>query len=105
MKLRQQKKLPIGKITDEFMQSDEDGHLQNVLAKEENFRQLEECLEQLADKQRQVIELFYLKEKCYNEISAETGIEWNSVRSYIQNGRRNLKNCMEAQQKKTLSNE
>jgi RNA polymerase sigma-70 factor (ECF subfamily) len=105
MKLRQQKKLPVGKIPEEFMQSDENGHLQNVLAREENFRQLEECLEQLTDKQRQVIELFYLKEKCYNEISAETGIEWNSVRSYIQNGRRNLKNCMEAQQKKTLSNE
>ena len=62
-------------------------------------------MEQLADKQRNVIELFYLQGKCYNEISAATGIEWNSVRSYIQNGRRNLKICMEAQQKMKLSNE
>ncbi len=103
MKLRQDKKLPTDKIPEEFMQSDENGHLQDVLDREENFRQLDHCLQQLTHQQRQVIELFYLKGKCYNEICAETDIEWNNVRSYIQNGRRNLKNCMEAQQKKTVS--
>jgi RNA polymerase sigma-70 factor (ECF subfamily) len=103
MKLRQQKKMPVGKIPEEFMQSEEDGHLKDVLDREEHFRQLDHCMEQLADNQRKVIELFYLQGKCYNEISAETGIEWNSVRSYIQNGRRNLKNCMEAEQKKIVS--
>jgi RNA polymerase sigma-70 factor (ECF subfamily) len=103
MKLRQQKKMPVGKIPEEFMQSEEDGHLKDVLDREEHFRQLDHCMEQLADNQRKVIELFYLQGKCYNEISAETGIEWNSVRSYIQNGRRNLKICMEAEQKKIVS--
>jgi RNA polymerase sigma-70 factor (ECF subfamily) len=39
--------------------------------------------------------LFYLQGKCYNQVAAETGIEWNKIRSHIQNGRRNLKICME----------
>jgi DNA-directed RNA polymerase specialized sigma24 family protein len=43
--------------------------------------------------------------KCYNEISVDTGIEWNKVRSYIQNGRRNLKLCIEKQKAKSLIKE
>ena len=39
--------------------------------------------------------MFYLENKCYNEIVEQTGMEWNKVRSLIQNGRRNLKICMD----------
>jgi len=39
--------------------------------------------------------MFYYENKCYNEITENTGLDWNKVRSLIQNGRRNLKNCME----------
>jgi RNA polymerase sigma-70 factor (ECF subfamily) len=49
----------------------------------------------LPDEQKQSIQLFYLENKCYNEIVEQTGFEWNKVRSLIQNGRRNLKICME----------
>jgi RNA polymerase sigma-70 factor (ECF subfamily) len=105
MKLRQQKKLPTTKMEDGFMQSEADEHLKDVLDREEHFRQLDECMEQLVDGQRKVIELFYLQGKCYNEISAETGLEWSSVRSFIQNGRRNLKLCMEGQKRKISANE
>lgn len=105
MKLRQQKKQPVTKLSDSFMQSGEDGHLEEVLAREENLRQLEDCLQQLGDGQRNVIELFYLQGKCYKEISEDTGIDWNSVRSSIQNGRRNLKICMEAAKQQIQSNE
>jgi RNA polymerase sigma-70 factor (ECF subfamily) len=42
-----------------------------------------------------MIKLFYLEGKCYNEIVEITGRDWNQVRSAIQNGRRNLKLCME----------
>jgi RNA polymerase sigma-70 factor (ECF subfamily) len=55
---------------------------------------LEECINQLTPEQKQSIELFYLKQKCYNEIAIITGFDWNKVRSYIQNGKRNLKICM-----------
>lgn len=105
MKLRQQKKMPTQKMGEEFMQTEEDGHLKDVLNREEHFRQLESCMEQLAENQRKVIELFYLQGKCYNEIAAETGIEWSKVRSFIQNGRRNLKMCIENQKKQTMANE
>ena len=99
MRLRSVKRTPVMKMKEEFMQSEENGHLEDVMLREENFKKLEYCMGQLATDQRQVIELFYLQGKCYNEISAETGIEWNSVRSYIQNGRRNLKLCIERQTK------
>lgn len=102
MRLRSEKKQMVVKLDAELMQSEETLHLNGVLEKEENFRQLEYCLGQLADDQRKVIELFYLEGKCYNEIMETTGIEWNKVRSYIQNGRRNLKLCMEKQQAKSL---
>lgn len=102
MRLRAEKKTGTAKINDELMQSEEAGHLQDVLDREENFKQLEYCMSQLAGDQRIVIELFYLQGKCYNEITMETGLEWNTVRSFIQNGRRNLKICMEKQAVKTI---
>lgn len=97
MRLRQDKKMPIIHIDSAFMQSEENLHLNGALEKEENLNQLTYCLGQLAIQQRRVIELFYLKGKCYNEIAENTGIEWNKVRSLIQNGRRNLKLCMDKQ--------
>jgi RNA polymerase sigma-70 factor (ECF subfamily) len=59
--------------------------------------QLDFCLGQLNKDQRLVLELFYLQNKCYKEIVEKTGIEWNAVRSFIQNGKRNLKICMDQQ--------
>ena len=65
------------------------------MEKEENFDQLERCMEALPDEQKRCIDLFFRQDKCYNEIVAITGYEWNKIRSYIQNGKRNLKICME----------
>ncbi len=65
------------------------------LDKEMQLTMMQYCIEQLSGDQKQVIQLFYLKEKSYQEISAETETDINKIRSYIQNGRRNLKNCME----------
>lgn len=56
---------------------------------------LRECLEKLKREQKVCIELFYYKEKCYQEISDEMNIPLNKVKSYIQNGKRNLKICLE----------
>jgi RNA polymerase sigma-70 factor (ECF subfamily) len=78
------------------MQSDAEIHLSaELLEKEESFEKLGKCLETLPVEQKESVQLFYLMKKCYKEISDLTGLEWNMVRSYIQNGRRNLKNCME----------
>jgi RNA polymerase sigma factor (sigma-70 family) len=94
MKLRKQKNTTVN-IDMSFMQSEENVHLDGELEKEENFKQMQYCLEQLNHEQKQVIELFYLNNKCYKEIAELTTIEINKVRSFIQNGRRNLKICME----------
>lgn len=56
---------------------------------------LKDCMDQLSNEQKRCIELFYLKEKCYKEIVMVTHFELKKVKSYIQNGKRNLKNCME----------
>lgn len=53
------------------------------------------CLEQLPDVQRISVELFFYKEQSYADIVIETGYQLKSVKSYIQNGKRNLKNCIE----------
>jgi len=39
--------------------------------------------------------LFFLEQKCYQEVAELTGYSLKDVKSYIQNGKRNLKNCME----------
>jgi len=95
MQLRTPKNLKIVEINPALMQNDENVHLNGVLEKEENFKKLEYCLGTLTEDQRTAIQLFYLEEKCYNEIVEITGQEWNQVRSFIQNGRRNLKNCID----------
>jgi RNA polymerase sigma-70 factor (ECF subfamily) len=97
MRLRSEKKSSVVHIDMSLVQSEDNWHLQDVMEKEATFRQLEYCMGQLGEEQKKVIELFYLESKCYNEIAALTGLEWNQVRSFIQNGRRNLKLCMEKQ--------
>ena len=57
---------------------------------------LEDCLKQLKDLQKKCIDLFYLKEKSYLQISSELHVTLNAVKSHIQNGKRNLKICLEA---------
>lgn len=95
MELRKNKKGKIIPIPEEFMQSEESGHLNGSKQKETELQVLEKCIETLQGEQHQAVTLFYLQQKSYNEIADSTGIEWNKVRSLIQNGRRNLKICME----------
>ena len=95
MQLRTPKNLKTVALPPLLMQNEEDVHLNGVMEKEENFQKLEKCIASLSDEQRTMIKLFYLDGKCYNEIVEITGLEWNHVRSSIQNGRRNLKLCME----------
>jgi RNA polymerase sigma-70 factor (ECF subfamily) len=105
MRIRSGKKHLTVNIDADLMHSEDPVHLNGVLEREENLAQLEYCMGELAAEQRQVIALFYMEGKCYNEISVDTGIEWNKVRSYIQNGRRNLKLCIEKQKAKSLIKE
>jgi RNA polymerase sigma factor (sigma-70 family) len=73
------------------MESTYDLHLLNGDEKEIQLNSLQAGIEQLNEGQKICIELFYLKEKCYQEIADITGFTLNQVKSHIQNGKRNLK--------------
>jgi RNA polymerase sigma-70 factor, ECF subfamily len=64
---------------------------------EDMHKALNECLEKLKKEQKQCIQLFYYKELCYQEISDSLNLPLGKVKSYIQNGKRNLKICLEKQ--------
>ncbi|HEU4716408.1 MAG TPA: sigma-70 family RNA polymerase sigma factor [Bacteroidia bacterium] len=62
-----------------------------ALRLEEQLEKLREALLRLSEEQKKCIELFYFKEKSYKEVSELTGFSVNEVKSYLQNGKRNLK--------------
>ncbi len=93
MQLRAAKKMPTGSI-DDFMELPDALH-QDTEDKEKQLTTLERCMEKLPETQKQSVNLFFMKEKCYKEITELTGYTLNDVKSYIQNGKRNLKICME----------
>ncbi len=70
---------------------DETTHSQEQLEKETSLTQMHEALAELKAEQRLVIELFYLKKQSYQQIMERTGFNFMQVKSYIQNGKRNLK--------------
>jgi RNA polymerase sigma-70 factor (ECF subfamily) len=91
---QRKKKLPGLEIEQEFMESEVDLH---PLDREERSmeQELRECMEQLKKEQRECIEMFYYQKLCYHEISQKLRIEEKKVKSYLQNGKRNLKICLE----------
>lgn len=104
MQLRTPKHLKTVELDHSLMQSEDETHLNGIWQKEDEFKKLGKCLQVLSAEQKQSVELFYLQDKCYKEIADITGMDWNKVRSLIQNGRRNLKKCMELEQR-TMNNE
>ncbi|MGZ3864073.1 MAG: RNA polymerase sigma factor [Bacteroidia bacterium] len=76
------------------MENNEEEH-HNANKREQEYALLEQALTGLSDEQRVCIELFYLKDKSYVQITEITGHDLNKVKSYIQNGKRNLKIMLE----------
>lgn len=95
MQLRSAKRIKINELDPDRMQLSEETHLNGAWDKEGQLNGLSKCLETLSPEQKTTIELFYLQNKSYKEIETITGLDGNRVRSHIQNGRRNLKICME----------
>lgn len=56
---------------------------------------LKDCLHKLKAEQKRCINLFYFENKSYREVSTELKLEEKRVKSFIQNGKRNLKICLE----------
>lgn len=91
MTLRSNKHLikSVEEFPDHTMEYDDTMHPKQE--KEILFEKLELALTELSDDQRKCIEMFYLQKKTYNEIMTETGFNFMQVKSFIQNGKRNLK--------------
>ncbi len=105
MQLRKAKKNLTVSYEPEFMQS-VDQRRHSIELETENGRttQLEACMNRLAPLQKRCVQLFYLEGKSYKEIAEEEGHSLGSVRSYIQNGRRNLRICMEELENERINN-
>lgn len=84
------------KINGVFMETQADVHL---ITEEDQLNDdlgaLEECINELKSAQQKCVRSFYLEEKSYLDIARETAYKLSRVKSYIQNGKRNLKICLE----------
>lgn len=81
-----------------IMESDEFLHLLcEEESPEEQIKALHRCLKKLPEEQRNAISRFFLEEMSYADIAMQTGFTLNNVKSYIQNGKRNLKICIKKQ--------
>jgi RNA polymerase sigma factor (sigma-70 family) len=64
---------------------------EEIAWKNYTLEQMTETLKDLNQEQRVSLELFYLQKKSYEQIMGQTGFSFMQVKSYIQNGKRNLK--------------
>ncbi len=69
----------------------------NTVSDDVMLENMKQCLPKLKENQRLCVELFYLNNKSYQDIANQTGFTLNEVKSYIQNGKRNLKLLLEDQ--------
>jgi len=72
---------------------------QELISNEKNYELLDEAIRDLNEEQRQCVILFYLKKNSYQQISEKTGYSLMQVKSYIQNGKRNLKILLDKKMK------
>ncbi|HZJ59315.1 MAG TPA: sigma-70 family RNA polymerase sigma factor [Chitinophagaceae bacterium] len=96
-------KIPV-ELTERNMQGAEElPDKQSLLQDDQAIELMEEALRELSPEQRQCVTLFYLQKKSYQEISEETRFTMMQVKSYIQNGKRNLKLMIEKKLKSNSS--
>lgn len=79
-----------------LMESDDVLTLLSENADEEKENALNYCMAKLSEPQRISISRFFYENMSYADIVEATGYDLKSVKSYIQNGKRNLKNCIES---------
>ncbi|MFH1195524.1 MAG: sigma-70 family RNA polymerase sigma factor [bacterium] len=97
MKLRSEKVT----VPYEYYDKDEDNFMESGdilhLLEEDNSScdLLEECLKELKEIQKECVEHFYFENKSYKDISLIKSMDIKTVKSNIQNGRRNLKILLE----------
>lgn len=96
MKIRERQGKMTVEITDRHSgQQENETDIQALYQNELTLNLMNAALEELGGEQRQCVTLFYLQKKSYQEVSDATGYSMLQVKSYIQNGKRNLKILIE----------
>jgi len=101
--LRKKSNLLTVSLDDPVMQNGQEAHQEDeefdLNVPEDIADQLHQCIEQLPDKQQVCIRMFYFEKRSYADICEVTLLSMDHVRSHIQNGRRNLKKCIQTKQR------
>lgn len=96
MRLREKNGRIPAELNDRFASTpEEETDKQELLLNETTLDLMELALKELNPEQQQCVTLFYLQKKTYQEVSDATGYSMLQVKSYIQNGKRNLKILIE----------
>lgn len=82
-------------IKEQMIITNDDYNVQLHIQKDRQLELMTDSLQELSTEQRQCVTLFYLEKKTYQEIADKTGYSLMQVKSYIQNGKRNLKILLE----------
>jgi RNA polymerase sigma-70 factor (ECF subfamily) len=100
MKIRdRQGRIPV-ELSDKMISDENVYRKKELLEKDQTLSLIEEGLNELNEDQKLCVSLFYLQKKSYQQITDETGFNLLQVKSYIQNGKRNLKLIVEKKKKK-----
>lgn len=82
-------------VTDRlYIKAEEENKLEHV-QKDRMMQLMEESMTELNEQQRTCVKLFYLDKRSYAEVAEDTGFSMLQVKSFIQNGKRNLKILIE----------
>jgi len=88
-------KMPV-ELTERYLSTtDEPGETESLLQSDDAIEHMAEALKELSQEQQQCVTLFYLQKNSYQQISEKTGFTMMQVKSYIQNGKRNLRIMIE----------
>jgi RNA polymerase sigma factor (sigma-70 family) len=105
MRLREKKGITTTELTERFsFTREEETDRQSLIQIEQTLDLMEVALKELDPGQKQCITLFYLEKKSYQQVSEETGFTMLQVKSYIQNGKRNLRILIEKKLKEKSGN-
>jgi len=82
------------KDTVDFMEIDMNSHLKEKEIEENKIKTVQDAVNYLNKEQKECVKLFYLEGRSYQETAEITNYSIKKVKSYIQNGKRNLKNIL-----------
>lgn len=95
MELRRSAVISTVELDEKFMEFCDDFNLDSIKEDEISGKALQDCLKGLPARQHICVRHFFIEELSYKEIVGTTGFSLKMVKSFIQNGKRNLRICLE----------